>query len=45
MAPAAANLHIHAFQRARIAGLAEVRGQRATTRFWTGRETMYRFRR
>jgi formiminoglutamate deiminase len=41
MAPAAANLHSHAFQRA-MAGLAEVRGNEADT-FWTWRETMYRF--
>src|SRR6202042_1310922 len=41
MAPAAANLHSHAFQRA-MAGLAEVRGQGNDT-FWTWRETMYRF--
>jgi formiminoglutamate deiminase len=41
MAPAAANLHSHAFQRA-MAGLAEVRGKEADT-FWTWRETMYRF--
>ena len=41
MAPAAANLHSHAFQRA-MAGLAEVRGREADT-FWTWRETMYRF--
>src|ERR1700734_3487632 len=41
MAPAAANLHSHAFQRA-MAGLAEVRGKDAGA-FWTGRETMYRF--
>ena len=41
MAPAAANLHSHAFQRA-MAGLAEVRG-RETDTFWTWRETMYRF--
>ena len=41
MAPAAANLHSHAFQRA-MAGLAEVRGKDADT-FWTWRETMYRF--
>jgi formimidoylglutamate deiminase len=41
MAPAAVNLHSHAFQRA-MAGLAEVRGKRADT-FWTWRETMYRF--
>jgi formimidoylglutamate deiminase len=41
MAPAAANLHSHAFQRA-MAGLAEVRGQGDDT-FWTWRETMYRF--
>lgn len=41
MAPAPANLHSHAFQRA-MAGLAEVRGKEADT-FWTWRETMYRF--
>ena len=41
MAPAPANLHSHAFQRA-MAGLAEVRGKHADT-FWTWRETMYRF--
>jgi len=41
MAPAAANLHSHAFQRA-MAGLAEVRGREIDT-FWTWRETMYRF--
>ena len=41
MAPAAANLHSHAFQRA-MAGLAEVRGNETDT-FWTWRETMYRF--
>ena len=41
MAPAAANLHSHAFQRA-MAGLAEVRGTGNDT-FWTWRETMYRF--
>jgi formimidoylglutamate deiminase len=41
MAPAAANVHSHAFQRA-MAGLAEIRGQEADT-FWTWRETMYRF--
>ena len=41
MAPAAANLHSHAFQRA-MAGLAEVRGK-GTDTFWTWRETMYRF--
>ena len=41
MAPAAANLHSHAFQRA-MAGLAEVRGSETDT-FWTWRETMYRF--
>ena len=41
MAPAPANLHSHAFQRA-MAGLAEVRGQSDDT-FWTWRETMYRF--
>jgi formimidoylglutamate deiminase len=41
MAPAAANLHSHAFQRA-MAGLAEVRGAGDDT-FWTWRETMYRF--
>src|SRR6202046_1023661 len=41
MAPAAATLHSHAFQRA-MAGLAEVRGKDADT-FWTWRETMYRF--
>ena len=41
MAPAAANLHSHAFQRA-MAGLAEVRGKGNDT-FWTWRETMYRF--
>jgi formimidoylglutamate deiminase len=41
MAPAAANLHSHAFQRA-MAGLAEMRG-RETDTFWTWRETMYRF--
>jgi len=40
-APAAANLHSHAFQRA-MAGLAEVRGKETDT-FWTWRETMYRF--
>jgi formimidoylglutamate deiminase len=41
MAPAASNLHSHAFQRA-MAGLAEVRGEGDDT-FWTWRETMYRF--
>jgi formimidoylglutamate deiminase len=41
MAPAAANLHSHAFQRA-LAGLAEIRGTGNDT-FWTWRETMYRF--
>jgi formiminoglutamate deiminase len=41
MAPAPANLHSHAFQRA-MAGLAEVRGKGDDT-FWTWRETMYRF--
>jgi formimidoylglutamate deiminase len=41
MAPAAANLHSHAFQRA-MAGLTEVRGKGDDT-FWTWRETMYRF--
>ncbi len=41
MAPAAANLHSHAFQRA-MAGLAEVRGREIDT-FWTWRKTMYRF--
>ena len=41
MAPAAANLHSHAFQRA-MAGLAEVRGKETDT-FWTWRETMYHF--
>ncbi|HXE24414.1 MAG TPA: formimidoylglutamate deiminase [Roseiarcus sp.] len=41
MAPAAMNLHSHAFQRA-FAGLAEARG-RETDTFWTWRETMYRF--
>jgi formimidoylglutamate deiminase len=41
MAPAAANLHSHAFQRA-IAGRAESRGREADT-FWTWRQTMYRF--
>ena len=41
MAPAAANLHSHAFQRA-MAGLAENRGRQIDT-FWTWRETMYRF--
>jgi formimidoylglutamate deiminase len=41
MAPAAANLHSHAFQRA-MAGLAEVKGKETDT-FWTWRETMYRF--
>jgi formimidoylglutamate deiminase len=41
MAPAAANLHSHAFQRA-MAGLAESRGSEIDT-FWTWRETMYRF--
>ena len=40
MAPAAANLHSHAFQRA-MAGLAEIRGREIDT-FWTWRETMYR---
>ena len=40
MAPAAANLHSHAFQRA-MAGLAEIRGSEIDT-FWTWRETMYR---
>jgi formiminoglutamate deiminase len=40
MAPAAANLHSHAFQRA-MAGLAEIRGPEIDT-FWTWRETMYR---
>ncbi|MGB3579780.1 MAG: formimidoylglutamate deiminase [Roseiarcus sp.] len=41
MAPAAANLHSHAFQRA-MAGLTEIRGRKIDT-FWTWRETMYRF--
>ena len=41
MAPAAMNLHSHAFQRA-MAGLAEARGKEADT-FWTWREAMYRF--
>ena len=41
MAPAAGNLHSHAFQRA-MAGLAETRG-RDTDTFWSWRETMYRF--
>ena len=41
MAPAAANLHSHAFQRA-LAGLAEIRGPDVDD-FWTWRETMYRF--
>ena len=41
MAPAAANLHSHAFPRA-MAGLAEVRGAGDDT-FWTWREAMYRF--
>jgi formimidoylglutamate deiminase len=41
MAPAAANLHSHAFQRA-MAGLAESRDREIDT-FWTWRETMYRF--
>jgi formimidoylglutamate deiminase len=41
MAPAAANLHSHAFQRA-MAGLAETRGKETDT-FWSWRETMYRF--
>ena len=41
MAPAAVNLHSHAFQRA-MAGLAEVRSKGEDT-FWTWRETMYRF--
>jgi formimidoylglutamate deiminase len=41
MAPAVANLHSHAFQRA-MAGLAESRGGETDT-FWTWRETMYRF--
>jgi formimidoylglutamate deiminase len=41
IAPAPANLHSHAFQRA-MAGLAEVRGKGDDT-FWTWRETMYRF--
>ncbi len=41
LAPAAANLHSHAFQRA-MAGLAEVRTKETDT-FWTWRETMYRF--
>ena len=41
MAPAAANLHSHAFQRA-LAGLAEIGGPDVDT-FWTWRETMYRF--
>jgi formimidoylglutamate deiminase len=41
MAPAPANVHSHAFQRA-MAGLAEVRGEETDT-FWTWRETMYRF--
>jgi formiminoglutamate deiminase len=40
MAPAAANLHSHAFQRA-MAGLAEIRGPQIDT-FWTWRATMYR---
>ena len=41
LAPAAANLHSHAFQRA-MAGFAEVRGKENDT-FWIWRETMYRF--
>jgi len=41
MAPAAANLHSHAFQRA-IAGLAEFRDKETDT-FWTWRDTMYRY--
>jgi len=41
MAPAAANLHSHAFQRA-MAGLAEFRGKETDT-FWAWRETMYRY--
>ena len=41
MAPAAMNLHSHAFQRA-MAGFAEARGKEADT-FWTWREVMYRF--
>ena len=41
IAPAAANLHSHAFQRA-MAGLAESHGREIDT-FWTWRETMYRF--
>jgi formiminoglutamate deiminase len=41
MAPAPANLHSHAFQRA-MAGFAAVRGKETDT-FWTWRETMYRF--
>ena len=40
--PALANLHSHAFQRA-MAGLAETARARRPTRFWTWRETMYRF--
>ncbi len=39
--PGMANLHSHAFQRA-MAGLAERRGPSAD-KFWTWRETMYRF--
>jgi formimidoylglutamate deiminase len=41
MAPAASNLHSHAFQRA-MSGLAEIRGPEIDT-FWTWREIMYRF--
>ncbi|CAN5397783.1 formimidoylglutamate deiminase [soil metagenome] len=39
--PGLSNLHSHAFQRG-MAGLAEVRGA-SRDRFWTWRETMYRF--
>lgn len=42
LAPAPANSHSHAFQRA-LAGLAERRGPDGRDSFWTWREAMYRF--
>jgi formimidoylglutamate deiminase len=42
LAPAPANSHSHAFQRA-LAGLAERRGPGGRDSFWTWREAMYRF--
>jgi formimidoylglutamate deiminase len=42
LAPAPANSHSHAFQRA-MAGLTERRGQSPTDSFWTWRSLMYRF--